>query len=240
VKTTYNPWPLGKLPEQLRRPEPEYIKELGYKWQDAREINLLFEQELAGFAGSKYAVLTDSCTHGIYLSLQYKKQVRQLNAISIPRHTYASLPMLIHQSGFKVSFREENWTGIYELGNAEIFDSAVRFTEGMYVGENFLQVLSFQIKKRLPIGRGGAILTNDYAAYKWLKLAVYDGRDLEIPYESPNHLKIFGWHFYMTPEDAARGLILMKQIPKQNPDSGSWQNYPDLLNYNFIKDNFNA
>lgn len=42
----------------------------------------------------------------------------------------------------------------------------------------------------------------------------------------------------MTPEDAARGLILMNQLPKVNPDTGSWKNYPDLLNYNFFQDKF--
>ena len=33
-------------------------------------------------------------------------------------------------------------------------------------------------KKKIPIGRGGAILTNDKKAYQWLKMARYDGRDI--------------------------------------------------------------
>jgi dTDP-4-amino-4,6-dideoxygalactose transaminase len=41
----------------------------------------------------------------------------------------------------------------------------------MYVGLDALQVVSFQIKKRIPIGRGGIILTDDFEAYKWLKMA---------------------------------------------------------------------
>ena len=98
----------------------------------------------------------------------------------------------------------------------------------MYVGNYALQVISFQIKKRVPIGRGGVILTDNEDAYKELKLMSYDGRDLNIPYDDPNHIKCFGYHFYMTPEDAARGILLMDQIPENNEDSGNHTMYPDL------------
>ena len=37
----------------------------------------------------------------------------------------------------------------------------------MYIGGDNFQTLSFQIKKRLPIGRGGMILTDD-KKYDWL------------------------------------------------------------------------
>jgi hypothetical protein len=33
---------------------------------------------------------------------------------------------------------------------------------------------------------------------------------------------------YMTPEDAARGILLMDQVPDDNPDCGGWENYADL------------
>jgi hypothetical protein len=33
---------------------------------------------------------------------------------------------------------------------------------------------------------------------------------------------------YMTPEDAARGIILMDQVPTHTPDCGTWENYADL------------
>ena len=48
----------------------------------------------------------------------------------------------------------------------------------MYVGNDAIQVVSFQIKKRIPIGRGGMILTDSKDAYDWFKYASYDGRDL--------------------------------------------------------------
>jgi dTDP-4-amino-4,6-dideoxygalactose transaminase len=95
----------------------------------------------------------------------------------------------------------------------------------MYQGG--FQALSFQMKKRLPIGRGGAILCNDYESYKWFKKACYDGRNLEKNYMDDN-IEFCGWHMYMTPEDAARGLILMNRISEINDDSHSHKSYKDL------------
>ena len=95
----------------------------------------------------------------------------------------------------------------------------------MYKGG--LHVLSFQIKKRIPIGRGGMILTDSIRAYNWLKKASYDGRNLKKDYMK-DKITFLGYHFYMTPEDAARGLLLMDMQPKTNEDSGNFNNYYDL------------
>ena len=76
--------------------------------------------------------------------------------------------------------------------------------------------------------KGGIILTDDENAAKMLKLMSYDGRDLSIPYNDPNHIKTMGYHMYMTPEDAARGIILMDNVPEENEDSGSSNVYPDV------------
>jgi dTDP-4-amino-4,6-dideoxygalactose transaminase len=221
----YNSWPLGSLPDEWQRPEPAQIKLLGYQWQDPRDIIDIFEKEIASFSGSKYAVLTDCCTNGIFLSMKYRKVAGE---IVIPRNTYVSIPMQILHVGAIPVFEFEAWSGIYELGSTEIFDGAARFTENMFVGGDALQVLSFQIKKKLPIGKGGAILTDSLEAYEWLKLASYDGRNLQTPYNASNHVEQLGWHFYMTPEDAARGLILLSQLPRVNPDTMDWNHYPDL------------
>jgi dTDP-4-amino-4,6-dideoxygalactose transaminase len=105
----------------------------------------------------------------------------------------------------------------------------------MYLGNGHLQVLSFQIKKNLPIGRGGAILTDDIDAFNWLKLASYDGRDLTRPYDDPEHLQMLGWHYYMTPEDAARGLLLLSQIEESSYKDLSWELYPDLTQFSLFK-----
>jgi hypothetical protein len=37
-----------------------------------------------------------------------------------------------------------------------------------------------------------------------------------------------GWHMYMTPEDAARGIILMDKISEVNEDTHNHNSYKDL------------
>lgn len=228
----YNSWPLGNLPSEWRRPEPSIIRDLGYNWEDPRDIIDIFEKKLAAFAGSKYAVLTDSCTNGLFLCLTLR-EIR--GHVKIPKQTYVSVPMQIIHTGGAPNFEHIEWSGLYELGETGIFDSAARFTQGMFVGGGALQVLSFQIKKRLPIGRGGAILTDSLEEYKWLKLATYDGRDLKSRYESSEHVLGLGWHMYMTPEDAARGILLLDKVPRENPDTMTFEHYPDLTEYSFFK-----
>ena len=231
-KYKYNVWPLGKVPKELQRPELDKIKEMGYDWSDPRDVIDMFENKVAKLADCKYAVTTDCCSNGIFLSLKYLQYTGELRKIlgniKIPDRTYISVAMQIIHAGYTVEFEDVEWNGIYQLKGTRIWDSAGRFTKDMFVGGDALQILSFQIKKIIPIGRGGMILTNDEAAYKWLKLASYDGRDLTTPYIDPNHVQMIGYHMYMTPEDAARGIILMDNRPEINPDSQNNTMYPSL------------
>ena len=227
--THYNPWPLGKLPEEWRRPEPEAIRALGYNWEDPRDIIGMFEARLAEYSGAKYAIVTDSCSNALFLALKYRS-LAPGTSVFIPDQTYVSVPQQIHFAGYVPHVLQKEWSGIYELEGTGVFDSAARFRKGMFVGDDALQCLSFQIKKRLPIGRGGAILTNSQAAASWLKVASYDGRDLDTPYDSQNHLKRLGWHFYMTPEDAARGLLLLDRLGDDLEDTMGHTHYPRLSN----------
>jgi dTDP-4-amino-4,6-dideoxygalactose transaminase len=230
-KTHYNPWPLGKVPKHFQRPELDQLKQLGYKFDDARNVIDIFEAKVAKFAGSKYAVAIDCCSNGIFLSLKYLQSIGELSPnqlITIPKMTYISTPMQIIHVGNKVAFEELEWSGVYRLKGTRVWDGAVRWNLGMYVGDEALQVVSFQIKKRIPIGRGGIILTDSLEAYNWLKLASYDGRDLNTPYTSEDHVQMIGYHMYMTPEDAARGIILIDQTPQNNEDTGDHTTYVDV------------
>lgn len=230
-KTHYNPWPIGKVPKELQRIELDTIKELGYNWNDPRDVIDMFEEKVAKFSGSKYAVSVDCCSHGLFLSLKYVQKTGELPkdaTLKIPKMTYISAPMQIVHAGNNVAFEDLEWSGVYQLKGSRIWDGAVRWTKDMYVGDNALQVVSFQIKKRIPIGKGGVILTDDYEAYKWLKLASYDGRDLNTPYTDADHVKMLGYHMYMTPEDAARGIILIDSVPEVNEDTGNHKTYVDV------------
>ena len=227
----YTSWPIGIPPEKFMRPEMGLVRELGYDWEDPRDIIDIFEKKMASFSGAKYAIAVDSCSSGLFLSLKYYQAEGK---ITIPSRTYVSVPMQIIHAGCQVEFEHIEWTGIYQLKPYPIYDAAVRFAEGMYVGDNALQVVSFQIKKRLPMGKGGMILTDDEEAYRWLKKASYDGRDLDIYYPDDD-FEMLGWHMYMTPEDAARGIILFDQLAKNNEDSGCWKNYSDLSQRRIFK-----
>ena len=225
--TEYKSWPLGQLPPEFQRPELDQLKKNGYKFDDPREVVTMFENKVAKFAGAEYGVAVDCCTHGLFLSLLFYRDVLKMvnEFVEIPSYTYCSVPMQIRHAGYTPKFVDYQWSGKYQLKPFDIWDGAVRWTEGMYEGG--FHIVSFQLKKRIPIGRGGMILTDDPVAAEWFRKMTYDGRDLTIGYMEDD-FQYLGYHYYMTPEDAARGIILMDQIPKKNLDSGNNTTYSDL------------
>jgi hypothetical protein len=69
------------------------------------------------------------------------------------------------------------------------------------------------------------ILTDSEQARDWLRKARYDGRS-GLPYKQ-ERIEMLGYHCYMTPEQAARGLQLFDVMPKDGfPDLT--EDYPDL------------
>lgn len=226
----YNVWPLDTLPLELQRPELRLLQEKNYSFKDPREVVEIFERKVAEFAGAPYAVAVDCCSHGLFLCLKY---LNAQGTITIPSHTYASVPMYIQHAGCKVEFSNQDWTGCYQLAPYPLWDAAIQWHQGMY--SSGLKVVSFQIKKAIPIGRGGIILTDNAECADWLKMARYDGRNPHTAYVDDN-IQTLGWHMYMTPEDAARGILLMDARPQDWPDRNGKDFYPDLLNKKFFQD----
>jgi len=223
------------LPEEFQRPELKMIREVGYDWEDPRDAITIFEDKIAEYAGSKYAVAVDSCTDALFLCLKYYTQKifpGEISSVVIPERTYISVPMTVVNAELDVKFEHIEWSGCYQLNNLDIFDGAARFTKGMFEGG--LHCLSFQVKKRLPIGKGGMVLTDDEAAVRWLRLASFEGRDLSVSQWDVNP-DVIGWNMYMTPEDAARGILLFDQLPDKNDDTGCYINYPDLSKLEIFK-----
>lgn len=184
-----------------------------------------FEDVVAEYAGSKYAVATDSCTNAIFLCLKYfqtKPPLDPVRWIDVPKRTYPSIPMAVKHAGYEVNFVDDEWVGTYQLSPFALYDSAVRFTQGMY--KDGLQCLSFHIKKHIPIGRGGMVLTDDKNAAKWLRCARYDGRPSPF-WKDVKDIQMCGWHMYMTPDQAARGVELFHRLPKVNNDLACWKDY---------------
>ena len=227
----YRVWPLGVPKKELLRPELEQIKEIGYEWDDPMNVVEQFEKKIAEYAGSKYAVAVDSCSNAIYLCLKYLYIMREdddfiQKKIQLPKNTWCSVPMMILQSGFDFEFIDKKWKGVYQLEPFNIVDGAGRFTRDMYE-KGMFHCLSFQMKKRLPIGKGGAILMDDKLEYDWFKRASNNGRHLDVPYVD-DELDMVAWNMYMTPEDAARGLLLFEHIDDVNEDSHTHEHYTDL------------
>jgi len=195
-----------------------------------------FEEIVADYAGAKYGIATDSCTNSIFLCLKYlqiKSSICTEIDIDVPKQTYVSVPMSVKHAGHKINFVDDHWTGTYKFKPFDITDGAVRFTQGMYEGG--FHCLSFHIKKHLPIGRGGMILTDDADARDWFKQARYDGRS-SIFFNDVKDIKVCGWHMYMTPEQASRGIELFYRLPKDNPDLACWQDYNyDLSEFSCFK-----
>ncbi len=217
----YKVWPLD-IQYNWQRPELAQLTACGYNWDSPSDIIDIFEKKVAMFAGSKYAVAIDCCSHGIFLALKY---LNATGSIDVPSHTYISVPTQIIHAGCTVNFINTKWTGIYQLTPYPIYDGAVRWRKDMYAGG--FHILSFQIKKRIPIGKGGMILTDDIDAYNWFKRASHDGRNFGKSFDQDT-IDMLGWHYNMTPEDAARGILLMDQTNEWNEDSGSYLSYSNL------------
>lgn len=197
------------------------------------KIVRMFEEEIAEYAGSKYAVSVDSCTNALFLCCKYL----DVKEVTIPCKTYLSVPMSIIHSGAKVVFDKNpstnHWNGIYQLKPYPIYDSAKRLTSNMYIKDSFM-CLSFHIKKQLPIGKGGMILTDDADAVDWFKKARYEGRS-EVYYKEDN-VKTLGWNMYMTPQQASTGLALFQNYPEHNADQEEKNGYRDLTEFDVFKD----
>ena len=194
------------------------------------KIVKMFEEEIAEYTGSPYAVSVDSCTNALFLCLKYV-DVEGI-AVQVPKHTYLSVPMSVIHAGATPIFVDFNWSGIYRLEPTIIYDAAKRLTSNMYI-PNTLMCLSFHIKKLLSIGKGGMILTDDPEARDWFKKARYEGRSEK--FYKDDDIDMIGWNMYMTPQQAAHGLALMQNYPEHVPDMGEAGGYKDLTTNTIFK-----
>jgi dTDP-4-amino-4,6-dideoxygalactose transaminase len=188
-----------------------------------------FENIIADFFGSKYAVATDSCTHAIELCLRYK----QYNNITVPLQTYISVPMTMIKLNLDWAWQENEWEQFYYIGNTNIIDAATLWKQNSYI-PNTLMCLSFQFRKHLSLGRGGIILLDNKEDYTMLKKMSYDGRDLTKPWAEQD-IDSVGYHYYMTPETADEGIKKFKLIKDDKPKIWTHRDYPDLSNMSVFK-----
>jgi dTDP-4-amino-4,6-dideoxygalactose transaminase len=193
-----------------------------------------FEKALSDYTGAPYVITVDNQSNALFLALMYEK-VKGIE-IEIPSRTYPSVPCEIIHAGAKVKFNPVEGTtlkGAYQLYPTKVWDSALRFTHDMYIPNTHMCISFTGPYKHFKLSKGGAILTDDESAYFWFKRARYSGRR-ECSYHEDN-FDMLGWNFYLMPELATRGLLLMNQFytskgqPIQNADLEL--PYPDLSKF---------
>ena len=202
-----------------------------------------FEKALSDYTGAPYVITVDNQSNALFLSLYYEHYVKksiESSSISIPSRTYPSVPCEIIHAGLKVDFypvEGSTLRGAYQLKGSNVWDSALKFTADMYSPNTHMCVSFTGPYKHFKLSKGGAILTDSLEAYHWFRRARYSGRR-ECSYHD-DYFDMIGWNFYMMPELAARGLLLMNQF--YNLDGTKKHNedlelpYPDLSKYEIYK-----
>ena len=203
------------------------------------DITNEFERRLADYTGAPYVVTLDNQSNGLFLALYYENYVKKsikTDTITIPNRTYPSVPCEIAHAGAKINFvpiEGKTIKGAYQLFPTNVWDSALRFTADMYVPGTHMCISFTGPYKHFKLSKGGAILTDNEEAYKWFKRARYSGRN-ECSYHD-DYFDMLGWNFYMMPELAARGLLLMNQFYNMDGTKKHQEDlelpYPDLSQF---------
>ena len=213
------------------RTELDQLRKAGYMFEDPFDVIHMFELKICAYTNAPMCVVVDSDTHALELCLRYYLEQGIDMKMTCPKHTYVSVPMTLYNLNIKFDWTDEDWSGLYQLGNTTLLDAATRFTAGMYL-DNYDMCLSFQWQKQLKIGKGGAVLTDNTDLYEWLLSSRHDGRDYNLwnKWTAQPVFRRTGYHYNMIPEDCALGILLMDQLPENNGDvcSPAKSYYPDL------------
>jgi len=204
------------------------------------DVTREFERALCRYTGAKYAVTTTSCTMAIQIALAWKLRLKQpwvdlkrteplitRERVWMPKLSYVGVPAAILNAGGEPWFGDLDWQGEYQFGagGGGVWDSARRFTGGMY-RPLYMQCVSFHWSKILGLSQGGAILHDNDEADAWLRRARFDGRTEGVD-PKEDQVQYPSWHAYLSPEVAAHGLMKLALLPKHNADLPR-SDYPDL------------
>jgi dTDP-4-amino-4,6-dideoxygalactose transaminase len=189
------------------------------------DVTKAFEEKVAEYTGAPYCVCVDNESNALNMALRYVGIKGKV--ITIPSHTYPSLPNEIRDAGGIVAFEDspEYLTGEYQLKPTIVWDSALRFTGDMF-RTGMLQCLSFTGQwKHLKTSKGGAILTDSEVAYNWFKRYRFSGRRECSYHEDTFDFLPGGKNYYMPHILAALGLQMIQAF--YNLD-GSKKQMPDI------------
>lgn len=189
-----------------------------------------FESHIATYFGAPYAVAVDCCTHAIELCIRLLQEDNFEYEYSCPKHTYLSIPMTFEKLNLPWHFDDFEWEDFYHIGNTNIIDAAVLWEKDGYIPGS-LMCLSFQLRKHLPIGKGGMILCDNKANAEILRQTRYDGRPSVEGLWHEFEIERLGYHYQMTYENAELGLMKFNEVVYKQPRKWSWKDYPDLSTY---------
>lgn len=215
----------------LRRTDIEDLAELGLRFDATWQVVDHFEKLVANFFGAPPGVAVDSCTHGLELCLRL---LAPQQLIEVPAHTYLSVPMTLDKLNIPYRLIDLHWSEHYQLRPLPIIDAATQWRRNSYAAGTYT-VVSFQFQKHLPIGRGGMILLDDQDHWRQLQCMVRDGRERTLCHDDDN-VKMLGFHYHMTPEDAARGIRLFHALQDCPAKTRDWSTYTDLRKKDFFSD----
>jgi dTDP-4-amino-4,6-dideoxygalactose transaminase len=197
----------------------------------------MFEEELCVYTRAPFAIAVDSCTNALFLSLVYEhersrpathRRVDWAPVLTLPRRTYVGVLQAVRNAGYVVEWARSDWHWefMYDLEPTRVIDAARCLTRKTF-DPGHLVCVSFDAGKQLPLGRGGAILTDDKDAAQWLRAARMDGRPPGAPI---GETQFPGFHCPLPPDTAARGLwILSRWVDSgYDPPPLPAETYPDL------------
>lgn len=197
---------------------------------DPHQVTREFERALCEYTGARYAVTTTSCTMAILIAAAYFRVAERNDGFAqrvfMPKLSYVGVPAALLSAGYEqVAFHDDDWQGEYRIDPLPLWDSARRFTSGMF-RPGAMQCVSFHWGKILGLSQGGAILHDNPQADAWLRRARFDGRTEGV---DPKHDQVQypSWHAYLSPEVAAHGLMKLSLLPRHNEDLPN-SDYPDL------------
>jgi dTDP-4-amino-4,6-dideoxygalactose transaminase len=213
-----------------RRDDISQLLQYNLQFDQTWQVVDYFERSVASFFGAPYAVATDCCTHALELCLLL---TQQSSMVYVPRRTYMSVPMMLDKIKVPYCLTDQAWDQYYFIQGTNIIDAATMWQANSYKAGT-LTCISFHFKKHIPIGRGGIVLLDSHDDYLKLQRMVRDGRDRDRVQDEDNVVEL-GYHYYMTPEDAARGIHLMRRLQDTAPRIWSSSEYRDIAEMDYFK-----
>lgn len=218
---------LGELPPDWAACRPGAIVWVPDPIASGHDVTRAFEAALCAYTGARFAVTTTSCTQAILMALAWwvRGSGEDGPDIAMPNLSYVGVPAAIRNAGAYPVFDAIDWQGQYRFAPTNVWDSARRFTSGMFM-LGTMQCVSFHWSKILGLSQGGAILHDDPEADVWLRRARFDGRTEGVDAKD-DQVQYPSWHAYLSPEVAAHGLMKLSLLPRHNADLPR-SDYPDL------------